>query len=155
MLRVLGDAFGCTWSCIFFFDLGFSCPLFCFFERRFRCAFLSWASFSLFIRVFPYITLSSPPLPFSHWKVKTTDSYLFQNRVSRRKGTVLGRLSFLLVILLILANILITTLLTAASMANYPGGHALALLHSLHPRSLHNDTRRKSFKRLYLYYAGW
>ena len=78
----------------------------------------------------------------------------FKNRVSRRKGTLLGRLSFLLVILFILANILITTLLTTASIANYPGGHALALVHSLHPRALHNDTKRKFLKRPDLCYPG-
>lgn len=60
--------------------------------------------------------------------------------VSRRKGTLLGRLSFLFVMLLILINILITTLLTTASIANYPGGHALALLHSLHSPALTNNT---------------
>ncbi|KIJ93626.1 hypothetical protein K443DRAFT_383319 [Laccaria amethystina LaAM-08-1] len=64
--------------------------------------------------------------------------------VSRRKGTLVGCLSFLLAATIRLANILTTALLTTASIANYPGRHPLALLHSLHPRTLHPITNRSS-----------
>ena len=153
MLRVLGDVFGCMLSS---FYLVFLCALWAPFWFGFF-VHVSFPSifFSLFIYVFPlFLFLLHCFLP-TNKKTKPLTFVYIKNRVSRRKGTLLGRLSFLLVILLILANILITMLLTTASMANYPGGHALALLHSLHPRALHNNTKRKSFKRLYLYYPGW
>ena len=130
MLRVLGDVFGCMLSS---------------FSLVFLCTFLSRASFFLYSFTFSGYSSFFPTA--SSFPTRSQNNSLFffkkKNRVSRRKGTLLGRLSFLLVILLILANILITTLLTTASMANYPGGHALALVHSLHPRPLHKITKRE------------
>jgi alpha-1,6-mannosyltransferase len=53
--------------------------------------------------------------------------FIFLNgRVSRPKGTLIGRVLFLSLIALVVANGFATYLLTSASMANYPGGEALA-----------------------------
>ncbi|KAF8150150.1 alpha-1,6-mannosyltransferase subunit [Crassisporium funariophilum] len=53
--------------------------------------------------------------------------------VSRRKGSLWGRLCFLATSALIAGNVLATILFTRASMGNYPGGHALAQFHHLYP----------------------
>ncbi|PFH50041.1 glycosyltransferase family 22 protein [Amanita thiersii Skay4041] len=50
-----------------------------------------------------------------------------------RKGPILRRVLILFTTSLITANVLLTVLLTLASMWNYPGGEAMALLHSLYP----------------------
>ncbi|KIJ96549.1 glycosyltransferase family 22 protein [Laccaria amethystina LaAM-08-1] len=145
----VAGARGCVWMYVvffFFFDLGLLCALFELFLSM-RVSFLERLS-SLFIRVFPAIPLSSPPLP--SLPTKSQKNSLLILMVSRRKGTLLGRLSFLLVRLLILTNILITVLLTTASMANYPGGHALALLHSLYPRARHTTTITKQAPHIHI-----
>ncbi|KAI0715822.1 alpha-1,6-mannosyltransferase subunit [Cerioporus squamosus] len=55
---------------------------------------------------------------------------------SRRKGTLLGRLSFLAVVAMLAGNCFATFLLARSSFANYPGGTALyAFNHLLHRRS--------------------
>ena len=46
-------------------------------------------------------------------------------RMGRRKGTLIGRLCFLSVPAMLLANCFATALLARASFANYPGGAAL------------------------------
>ncbi|KAH9041595.1 alpha-1,6-mannosyltransferase subunit [Lactarius pseudohatsudake] len=48
--------------------------------------------------------------------------------LNRRKGSIWGRLAFLMVAGALMLNTVVTVLLTRASMANYPGGTALALL---------------------------
>ncbi|KAF4614053.1 hypothetical protein D9613_007414 [Agrocybe pediades] len=53
--------------------------------------------------------------------------------VSRRKGTLVGRLLFLAVPAIIAANMLVTVLSTKASMDNYPGGEALSVFHQIYP----------------------
>ncbi|KAF5327333.1 hypothetical protein D9619_003978 [Psilocybe cf. subviscida] len=52
--------------------------------------------------------------------------------VTRRKSTLFGKLAFLLAVGIPLANLVITALLTRASMTNYPGGEAMTALHRLH-----------------------
>lgn len=56
------------------------------------------------------------------------------HRVSRRKGSIVGRLLFLIVTGFITINVLMTYFVTLASIQNYPGGQALALLHDLDPQ---------------------
>ncbi|KAA1476212.1 alpha-1,6-mannosyltransferase subunit [Dentipellis sp. KUC8613] len=51
--------------------------------------------------------------------------------MSRRKGSFFGRILFLAASGLILANCLATAILTRTSMANYPGGTALAQFNAL------------------------
>ena len=141
----VAGARGCVWMYVVFFLLSFLTWVSCA-----RFSFLS-AFFDARLSSFPFIHSPFPrcssffPTAFliPNKKPKQLTFVYIKNRVSRRKGTLLGRLSFLLVILLILANTLITTLLTTASMANYPGGHALSLVHSLYPRSLHTITKRE------------
>lgn len=53
-------------------------------------------------------------------------------RVSRKKGTLFGRLMFLIAVTVVVANCLVTVLLTKSSIANYPGGSAMALLNQLY-----------------------
>ncbi|KAF9463957.1 Alg9-like mannosyltransferase family-domain-containing protein [Collybia nuda] len=53
--------------------------------------------------------------------------------VSRRKNSLFGRFLFLIVAGLLACNVLVTCLLTYASIHNYPGGEALALFHRLYP----------------------
>ncbi|KAH8990246.1 glycosyltransferase family 22 protein [Lactarius akahatsu] len=48
--------------------------------------------------------------------------------LNRPKGSIWGRLAFLMVAGALMLNTVVTILLTRASMANYPGGTALALL---------------------------
>ncbi|KAH9055207.1 alpha-1,6-mannosyltransferase subunit [Lactarius vividus] len=48
--------------------------------------------------------------------------------LNRRKGSTWGKLAFLMVVGALMLNGVVTVLLTRASMANYPGGTALALL---------------------------
>lgn len=52
-------------------------------------------------------------------------------RVSLRKGTLLGRLSFLIVAGIITGNYLLTLVSLRASIVNYPGGQALAAFHRI------------------------
>ncbi|OCH94902.1 hypothetical protein OBBRIDRAFT_884451 [Obba rivulosa] len=52
--------------------------------------------------------------------------------ISRRKGTLFGRLCFLSVAGLLAGNCLATVFLTRASMANYPGGHAMAQFNEIY-----------------------
>jgi alpha-1,6-mannosyltransferase len=60
-----------------------------------------------------------------------------RNRVRQRKGTLLGLTAFLAVVGALALNTAATVLLTRASMANYPGGHALARLNERFEESLH------------------
>jgi alpha-1,6-mannosyltransferase len=57
-------------------------------------------------------------------------------RISRRKNSIAGRFLFLTASSLILTNILITSLLTTASIANYPGGQALTLFNHKYSQHL-------------------
>ncbi|KAF8624429.1 hypothetical protein AX17_007138 [Amanita inopinata Kibby_2008] len=52
-----------------------------------------------------------------------------------RRTAVVGRAFVLLTTSLITANVLVTVVLTFASLWNYPGGEALALLHKRYPTS--------------------
>ena len=58
-----------------------------------------------------------------------------QNSARQRKGTLLGLVAFLAVIGALALNTAATVLLTRASMANYPGGHALARLNERYGES--------------------
>lgn len=58
-----------------------------------------------------------------------------RNSARQRKGTLLGLIAFLAVIGALALNTAATVLLTRASMANYPGGHALARLNERHVES--------------------
>lgn len=55
----------------------------------------------------------------------------------RRKGSLLGLLAFLGVVGALALNTAATVLLTRASMANYPGGHALARLNERYRETPH------------------
>lgn len=57
-------------------------------------------------------------------------------RTSRRKTSLISRIFFLTPLALIMGNIFATILLTKASLANYPGGQALAIFH----QSFSNNT---------------
>ena len=59
------------------------------------------------------------------------------DRASRRKASLISRIFFLTPLALIMGNIFATILLTKASLANYPGGQALAVFHQL----FSNNTR--------------
>jgi alpha-1,6-mannosyltransferase len=54
---------------------------------------------------------------------KTLAKYL---RVSQPKSNLLGRIAFGAAFAMIMGNLLATTLLATTSIANYPGGEALA-----------------------------
>jgi alpha-1,6-mannosyltransferase len=60
-----------------------------------------------------------------------------RNSVRQRKGTLLGLIAFLAVIGALALNTAATVLLTRASMANYPGGHALARLNERYVEPSH------------------
>jgi alpha-1,6-mannosyltransferase len=60
-----------------------------------------------------------------------------RNSVRQRKGTLLGLIAFLAVIGALALNTAATVLLTRASMANYPGGHALAWLNERYVEPSH------------------
>jgi hypothetical protein len=50
-----------------------------------------------------------------------------QNSIRQRKGRILSLLAFLIVVGSLVLNAAITMIATRASIANYPGGYALAL----------------------------
>ncbi|CAL1695049.1 unnamed protein product [Somion occarium] len=52
--------------------------------------------------------------------------------ISRRKGSLFGRLCFLAVAGLLVCNFLVTYMLTVTSIANYPGGEALTRFNELY-----------------------
>ena len=54
-----------------------------------------------------------------------------KSRMSRRKGTLIGRLCFLSIPALLLVNCGATYLLALSSFANYPGGSALFAFNKL------------------------
>lgn len=58
-------------------------------------------------------------------------------RMSRKKSGFFGRIMFLVTSLMILSNVLLTSLQTYTSIANYPGGQALALLNEKYADSDH------------------
>ena len=60
-----------------------------------------------------------------------------ENSVRQRKGSLLGLLTFLMVAGALALNMTATILLTRASIANYPGGHALARLNERYGESPH------------------
>jgi hypothetical protein len=60
---------------------------------------------------------------------------MMRNSARQRKGTLLGLIAFLAVIGALMLNTAATVLLTRASMANYPGGHALARLNERYVES--------------------
>jgi alpha-1,6-mannosyltransferase len=60
-----------------------------------------------------------------------------RNSVRQRKGTFLGLSAFLAVVGALVLNTVATILLTRASMANYPGGHALARFNERYSDSPH------------------
>jgi alpha-1,6-mannosyltransferase len=57
--------------------------------------------------------------------------------ILRRKGTLLGWFAFLAVVGALALNTAATILLSRASIANYPGGHALARLNVRYAESPH------------------
>ncbi len=61
---------------------------------------------------------------------------------SRRKATFFGQISFLVALGALTSNFLLTGILTRISMANYPGGVAIATFHQLLPAS---RTRKRFF----------
>ena len=60
-----------------------------------------------------------------------------QNSLNRRRGSIWGKLALLTVAGILALNTAATVLLTRASMANYPGGTALALLNERYADSAH------------------
>jgi hypothetical protein len=60
-----------------------------------------------------------------------------ENSLNRRKGSIWGRLALLTVAGTLAFNTAATVLLTRASMANYPGGTALALLNERYADRAH------------------
>ena len=60
-----------------------------------------------------------------------------KNSLNRRKGSVWGKLALLTVAGALTLNTAATVLLTCASMANYPGGMALAVLNERYADSAH------------------
>ncbi|KAF8486292.1 glycosyltransferase family 22 protein [Russula ochroleuca] len=60
-----------------------------------------------------------------------------QSFIRQRKGSLLGLLAFLVVVGALALNTTATVLFTRASMANYPGGHALARLNERYKKTPH------------------
>lgn len=60
------------------------------------------------------------------------------SRMSRKKSGFFGRMLFFATSLMIVSNVLITFLQTSASIANYPGGQALALFNEKYANSDHS-----------------
>lgn len=58
-----------------------------------------------------------------------------QNSIRQRKGKILGQLAFLIVVGSLVLNTATTIIATRASIANYPGGHALALFNKRYAES--------------------
>ncbi|KAF7972945.1 hypothetical protein HWV62_16508 [Athelia sp. TMB] len=65
--------------------------------------------------------------------------------ISRKKGTIFGRMMFLAVLAILGANTLVTTLLTKSSMENYPGGEALALFNKRYAGEDHVHVHLSNF----------
>jgi len=59
----------------------------------------------------------------------------YRNSIRQRKGRILGLLAFLIVAGSLVLNTAMTTIATRASIANYPGGHALALFNKRYAES--------------------
>ena len=57
------------------------------------------------------------------------------NSIRQRKGKILGQLAFLIVVGSLVLNTATTIIATRASIANYPGGHALALFNKRYAES--------------------
>jgi len=60
---------------------------------------------------------------------------LARNSIRQRKGRALGLLAFLMVVGSLVLNTATTIIATRASIANYPGGHALALFNKRYAES--------------------
>ena len=60
---------------------------------------------------------------------------IMRNSARQRRGTLFGLIAFLAVTSALTLNTAATVLLTRASMANYPGGHALARLNERYVES--------------------
>jgi hypothetical protein len=71
--------------------------------------------------------LSSPPIRMS---LKPS-----RNSIRQRKGRILGLFAFLIVVGSLMLNTAMTIIATRASMANYPGGHALSLFNKRYAES--------------------
>jgi alpha-1,6-mannosyltransferase len=58
-----------------------------------------------------------------------------RNSIRQRKGRILSLLAFLIVVGSLVLNTATTIIATRASIANYPGGHALALFNKRYAES--------------------
>ena len=81
----------------------------------------------------------SRPCAFLHSLTILRRPFIFvvKNRLRKYKGSIWGGLALLTVAGTLALNIVATVLLTRASMANYPGGTALALLNKRYANSEH------------------
>jgi alpha-1,6-mannosyltransferase len=69
--------------------------------------------------------------------IQVSELKTLRNSLGRRKGSLFGWITFLIVVGTLALNAAATVLLTCASMANYPGGHALARLNERYAESSH------------------
>jgi alpha-1,6-mannosyltransferase len=68
-----------------------------------------------------------------------------RNSIRQRKGRILGLLAFLIVVGSLVLNTAMTIIATRASIANYPGGHALALFNKRYAESPNGKTFSLSY----------